>query len=314
VKRLALIKDNTSFWKIYEPMFKEHSADVVTLDIFSYEDQQRLLNEEWDGVFWRAKHDPKYRDLAKRFISLFDKIQGSKTFPSFNDYWYYDDKMAQSFLFQKLNIPTPNTFVFYHKDEALDFIQSKTKYPLIFKSPSGAGSANVGLLKSKLQAKRYINKAFGKGIETSSREELQRHYVYFQEYLRDNCGDFRIICYGKNRISGFFRENRPNAKFASGSGLFDLGDVPTDVLKFAYMVQKKLNFPTVMSYDIMKDNEDNWVVGEISSIFGDLNTLSIYDKAMHYQVLNNQFIKQENFVDDSQYFIDSLIKEWGWNE
>lgn len=175
MKRLALIKDVTNFWKIYEPMFKEHSVDVVTLDIFSYEDQQRLLNEEWDGVFWRAKHDPKYRDLAKRIISLFDRNEDVKVFPSREDYWHYDDKMAQSFLFQKLNIPIPKTYVFYDKEEALEFIKNKTEFPLIYKASSGAGSANVGLLKNKFRANFYIKKAFGKGIKTSFRDDLQRH-------------------------------------------------------------------------------------------------------------------------------------------
>ncbi len=314
MKRLALIKDVTDFWKIYEPMFKEYSIDVVTLDIFNYEDQQKILNEEWDGFFWRAKHDPKFRDLAKRFFSLFDKNDEVKTFPSWDDYWHYDDKMTQSFLFQKFDIPTPKTFVFYNKEEALDFVENKTEYPLIYKSSSGAGSANVGLLKNKSQSKYYIKKAFGKGIKTFFREDLQRFYVYFQEYLKNNDGDYRIVCFGKERIFGFYRENKPNQKFASGSGIINYGKIPNDVLTLAYSTHEKLGFPIVMSYDIMKDNDENWVVGEMSVIFGDLKSKNIYIKSPHYLVKKNEFIHLENPGDIQQYFIDNLIKEWGWSD
>ena len=239
MKRLALIKDVTNFWKIYEPILRENSIDVVTLDIFSYNDQQRLLNEKWDGFIWRAKHDPKFRDLAKRFISLFDKTLGIKTFPSWNDYWHYDDKIAQSFLFQKLKIHSPNTFIFYDKNEALDFVSNKAQFPIIFKSSSGAGSSNVGMLKSIQQAKRYIKKAFGKGIETFFKEDLQRNYVYFQEYLKNNDGDYRVICLGDKRIIGFYRENSPSEKFASGSGLISYKKLPNDLLQFVSRVHRK---------------------------------------------------------------------------
>ena len=295
-------------------MFKEYSIDVITLDIFNYEDQQRLLNEEWDGVFWRAKHNPKYRDLAKRVISLFDNSEGVKVFPSRNDYWHYDDKMAQSFLFQKLNITAPNTFVFYNKDEALEFIKSKTEFPLIYKASSGAGSANVGLLKSKFQANLYVKKAFGKGIETSFKEDLQRHYVYFQEFLKNNDGDYRIICLGDERILGFYRANRPNAKFASGSGLLDYSEIPNDILTLVYDAHKKLNSPAWMSYDIMKDNDGNWVIGEISVINGDLDSLDIYKQCRHYLIKDGKFTENKSEINLLQYFIDSLVKKWGWNE
>ncbi len=293
-------------------MFREFSVDVVTLDVFKYEDRQRLLNEEWDGVFWRAKHDPKFRDLAKRFFSLFNKTDGLKTFPSWDDYWHYDDKMVQSFLFQKLDIPTPKTFVFYNKKEALTFVSDKTEFPLICKSSSGAGSSNVGMLKGKLQAKRYVKKVFGKGIETFFKEDLQRFYVYFQEYLANNKGDYRIVCYGEKRMFGFFRKNKPNQKFASGSGMIDYIEIPNDILTLVYNAHEKLSFPTVMSYDVMKDNNNNWVIGEISVIFGDLKSKTIYEKANHYSIVENQFRKIDNPGDIQQYFISNLLKKWDW--
>ena len=311
MKRLALVKDVTDFWKVYEPMFKEYSIDVVTLDIFNYEDQQRILNEEWDGFIWRPKHDPHIRNLAKRFIYFFDQELKIKTFPSWNSYWHYDDKIAQYQLFTRFNIPTPKTNIFFNKEEAIEFV-SNIGFPLVYKASTGAGSSNVGLLKNKSQAKRYIKKAFGKGIETFFKEDLQRGYVYFQEYLKNNDGDYRIVCYGNERISGFFRYNRDNAKFASGSGKFNFNPLPEDLLEFTYKVHQQLGSKPVMSYDILKDNSNNWVITEISVVFGDINIWDVYRKAPTYKIENNYFKRLDENNKDHEYFIDLLLKKWGW--
>jgi len=113
---------------------------------------------------------------------------------------------------------------------------------------------------------------------------------------------------------GFYRKNKPNQKFASGSGIINYDKTPNDVLTLAYSTHEKLGFPKVMSYDIMKDNDENWVVGEMSVIFGDLRSKNIYIKSSHYLVKKNDFIHLENPGDIQQYFIDNLIKEWGWSD
>ena len=108
-----LIKDITKFWTVYKPELEKYGVEVILLDIFQWNDQKRLLNEDWDGFIWRAKHDPKFRDLAKRFISLLDRSEGIKTFPSWDTYWHYDDKVAQLFLFKNLNIPSPKVSIIF---------------------------------------------------------------------------------------------------------------------------------------------------------------------------------------------------------
>jgi len=315
VKRLALIKDSMNFWKVYKPIFKDYSIEVVTLDIFNYEDQQRVLNEKWDGFFWRAKHDPKYRDLAKRFIYLFEKKIGVKTFPSWDDYWLYDDKMAQTFLFNKLNISSPKTFIFYNKEEGIEFAEKYEKYPLVYKASSGAGSANVGLLKSKSQTKRYIKKVFGNGIKTSFKEDLQRFYVYFQEYLSDNEGGYRVVCHSNKMLYGYFKYNDKNSKFATGLGNIDLSPPHEDLLKFAYGVHKLLDFPQVMSYDIFKDNSGNYSVLEMSVIYSGLDSFQKNIDAPKFEVNEkHEIIRIENNVDYHARFINLLLKKWNWIE
>ena len=141
---------------------------------------------------------------------------------------------------------------------------------------------------------------------------MQRNYVYFQEYLKNNDGDYRVICLGDKRVIGFYRENRPSEKFASGSGLISYKKLPNDLLQFVSRVHRKLNSPIWMSYDIMKNNNDNWVIGEISVINGDLDSIDIYKKSYHYLLDDEKFIETESAIDVQQYFIFNLLKEWGW--
>lgn len=313
MKRLALIKDITKFWTVYKPELEKYGIDVVLLDVFKNKDLNRLLDEEWDGFIWRAKHDPKFRDLAKRLISLFDKKLGVKTFPAWNDYWLYDDKMAQSFLFQKLQIPTPKTFVFYNKEEAIDFVEKYENYPLVYKSSSGAGSANVGFLKNKLQAKRYIKKAFGKGLETFFKEDLQRFYVYFQEFLSNNEGGYRVVCHSNKMLYGYYKFNDENSNVATGLGKIDFSPLPADLLQFSFNVHRLLGFPLVMSYDVFKDNIGNFSVLEMSVIYSGLDSFQKNIEAVKFEITEeNKFLQMEKKNNYHEYFIKLLLKEWGW--
>ena len=314
MKKLALIKDCTGFWELYEPILEKHSINVVPLDIFKDKDNERLLNEEWDGFIWRAKHDPKIRNLAKKTIYLFDKVLETKTFPSWDSYWHYDDKISQAYLFRKLKIPTPETFIFYNKEDAIDYVKNRTKFPLISKSSTGAGSSNVGLLKNKFQAKRYINKAFGKGIQTYFMEDLQKDYVYFQEFLSNNEGGYRIVCHSNRMLYGYFKYNDENSKFATGLGKIDFSPLPEELIQFVFNVHEKLGFPQVMSYDIFKDNNENYSVLEISTIYSGLDSFGKNIAAIKYEIIgNNEFKPMDCEVNYHEYFISNLLKDWGWS-
>ncbi len=307
--KIALVKDITKLWTVYKPELEKYGADVVLLDIFKEKDLERLLVEDWDGFIWRAKHDPYIRDLAKSILYYFDVELGVKTFPSWNSYWNYDNKVAQSFVLKRNKINTPINSVFYDKEEALHFAKT-TKYPIVFKASTGAGSSNVHLLKSKSQSIRLINKAFGKGIKTFFREDLQRNYVYFQEFLENNSIDYRIVCYRDERITGFSRIANKDG-FASGSGEYSFEEPPMDLLKFIYETHLKLGNKLVMAYDVMKDNKGEWAITEMSVVYADLATWSGDSPTPTYAIDNNGiFERVENKENDHKYFMNLLARDW----
>ena len=308
--KIALVKDVNKFWTIYGPELEKRGADVHYIDIFKSADRNRLLDENWDGFIWRAKHDPFIRNLAKRFIYFFDVELKVKTFPSWDAYWHYDDKVAQAFVFQKYKINSPRNYVFYDKEEALEFA-NRTEYPVVFKSAHGSGSANVWLVKKKSQAVKLIKQAFGKGIKTFFTEDILRKYVYFQEFLKDNSYDYRVVCYSDERIAAFTRIANKDG-FASGSGKYSFDEPPMDLLLFVREVHRKLGDKLTMAYDVMKDNSGNWAITEMSVVYADLNSWTGDSPTPTYSIEKDGSLKRiENKENDHIYFIDLLARKWG---
>lgn len=292
-KKAALVKDKNGFWELYKPILEQHDYDVQLLNLFTDFDQKKMLESQWDVFIWRAKHNPKERNPAKRLIYFAESILKLKSYPDWKTFNLFDDKIAQHYFLYNKQIPCPETFVFYNKEDAIEFSET-AQYPIIFKAATGAGSSNVGLLKNKRETQRHIKRAFGKGINTFFESDLQKDYVYFQKFLEGNQGDFRLVCFGE-RIDGFFRNNRKNKPFASGSYDFDLKELPEDLLNFVDGVNKKLGFD-VMSYDLLKDGV-NWVITEMSVVYGDLKD-EVYNNCLKYKRTSSgtwqKFSSEEN--------------------
>ncbi len=308
IKKAALVKDRNGFWRIFKPVLEEQSYEVSVFDLRFDDEQKRLLESKWDAFIWRAKHTPKERIPAKRFISLMSEL-GVNCYPDWKSYSHYDDKIAQSYLMMFNRIPVPETYVFYDKDTALNFA-SATNYPLIYKSTHGAGSANVGLLENKKKALKYIKKVFGKGMKTFFASDYQRDYVYLQEFAEGNEGDFRLVCFDNN-IEGFFRNNRKDKPFASGSHDFNLNEIPLDLLDFVYEINENLGYD-VMSYDIIKSH-GKWVIAEISVVYGDLKD-EIYNRSlMYYRDELGRWSNHSPAENHHVRVLKSIIKKWKTN-
>ena len=96
-------------------------------------------------------HQASPTDIVMAKSLLFSLEQsGTKVFPDFNTAWHFDDKVAQKYLLEALEIDLVPTWVFYDKKTANDWIE-KTSFPKVFKLKGGAGSQNVQLAKTKFR-------------------------------------------------------------------------------------------------------------------------------------------------------------------
>ena len=114
-------------------------------------------------------HHGNYKDVitAKSILYALEHA-GVKVFPNFHTGWHFDDKVAQKYLLEAIDAPMIPSYVFYDKNEALDWAETTT-YPKVFKLKGGAGAANVKLVRSNKEASKLINTAFGKGFSQFNR-------------------------------------------------------------------------------------------------------------------------------------------------
>lgn len=252
-------------------------------------------------IFW-WRHDNGDSRLAGTLIPILESELGVKCLPNAQTCWTYDDKIRQYFLLRQHGFPIVDSWIFWDKQKALDWIET-APVPIVFKLSGGAGSENVILVRTRALGRKLIRRMFSSGIESTripwgntrwldlnlKRElrhwaanhlrnlrgiatpALERHknYAYFQRFLPDNHYDTRITVIG-NRAFGFRRYTRDNDFRASGSGRLDYDNRQIDerCLKIAFEISRKMRFQS-MAYDFLYDADRKPVFCEISYNFVD---------------------------------------------
>lgn len=295
--------------------------------------------KDCDALMWHHHH-AKYKDVltAKRILFALEHA-GIKVFPDFNTGWHFDDKVAQKYLLESIDAPLVPSYVFYDKKQALDWAESTT-YPKVWKLKGGAGAVNVKLMRSKNEAIKLINKAFGKGFSQFNRlgnlkerykkyksgkdtllgvakglgrliiptefaklQSRERGYVYFQEFVPNNSFDIRVIVID-NKAFAIKRLTRDNDFRASGSGniIFDKNLIDERCVQIAFDVNKRLNCQSV-AYDFVFDTNNNPLIVEISYGFA----MEAYDACPGYWDSSLQW--HEGKFNPQEWMVEHLIKE-----
>ncbi len=263
-----------------------------------------------DALMWHINNFD-YRDqVFAKYVFKAAEEMGIIVFPKYDDVWHYDDKVAQKYLLEAIDAPMVESYAFYDKKTAREWVNSTT-FPKVFKLRKGSGSKNVNLVKTKPQAISIINKMFGKGIQPLSmfgqlQERLMKYkqgkenllgllkgiirlfigtpylrmsvrekgYVYFQDFYPDNLFDLRIYTIG-NRVFGVKRMTRDNDFRASGSDkmIYDKEQLDPKCIQIARETSSKLNSLT-LAYDFIYDRNHNPKIIEISCVF---NPARFYD-------------------------------------
>lgn len=245
-----------------------------------------------------------HEQIGHTILPVVEQIDTIKCLPNYRNYWPYDDKIRQYYLLRQHNFPVIDTYVFWNKKSALDWIET-APLPTVFKLKGGASSSNVLLIKSRRQGKKLIRKMFGsgvksgklptsghvkfkqfdwwktirhqggnllktiKGVEVNQRWQLHKNYVLFQHFLPGNTFDIRVAVIG-GRAFAFRRMNRENDFRASGSGNadFDHEAIDLNCIRIALDVSRKMKFHT-MSYDFLYGKDNQPLISEMSYTFVD---------------------------------------------
>ncbi len=296
--------DKYSYSHRWIEYLESKGIDVLKTDLKRNDVIEKLKG--CDGVMWHWYHIPDDKQAAPKILDAIEENLKLDVFPDFPTRWHYDEKLAQHYLLNALDVPRIKSWVFWDYNEALAFLESAV-YPLVFKLSVGAASANVIKVGNISEAKFYVDKTFKKVFFPYSLHEfelnwkhlnprylkgvikralfsipyiikndypplpeyylVQKNYAYFQEFCANNSHDIRITVIG-DRAFGFTRANRADDFRASGSGKvdYDLAKIPLDAVKLAFETSKKMNVQS-MAYDIMYDNNRNLVINEVTYCF-----------------------------------------------
>lgn len=257
-----------------------------------------------NGLMWHwILNDYKAMLLAHQLTLSLEK-KGMNVFPDVNSSWHYNDKLGQKYLLEAIDAPLVNTYIFFTKKEALEWLESAI-FPKVFKLRGGSGSVNVSLVKNKQKARHLINKAFKQGFSHINRinrlrnriwdykknknfytfkkvlagvarvfipNEIERFshnekgYIYFQDFIADNDFDTRLVVVG-NRCFGVRRFCRKGDFRASGSGVYDASPqlINIECVKIAFSVANQLGAQSI-AFDFVFVQGDPKIV-EISYCF-----------------------------------------------
>jgi glutathione synthase/RimK-type ligase-like ATP-grasp enzyme len=262
---------------------------VSEVDVWRHDILRQLRGVH--GLMWRFAQYSDHRQLARRLLPALERYGGIELYPDQNTAWHYDDKIAQAYAFELLEIPHPRTWVFYTRGNAEEWL-AEADFPLVMKLATGAGSSNVRLIKSAREANRWLDLLFGGGVESFDEAALpkplrraaragaevvagralysekywdrHKNYALFQQFCPGNDFDTRIAVCGKLAF-GFRRFNREGDFRASGSGQLDYTPEKVDpaFIEIAFSIAEKLQLQAV-SIDGLYDPDGRPCVGEIS--------------------------------------------------
>jgi glutathione synthase/RimK-type ligase-like ATP-grasp enzyme len=275
ISHIRLECDDRDFW-----------SRVTDLDLF---------------IFW-WRHDNGDWRLASTLIPILEEQLKLNCLPNVRTCWAYDDKIRQYYLLRRLGFPMVDSWIFWDKDKALDWLAT-APLPLVFKLSGGAGSENVTLVKDRARAGKLIKRMFGSGIQSTRIPwgntrwldfklkgeirhrvadavrnlrgvslpalEVHKNYIYFQKFLPGNTYDTRVTVIG-NRAFAYRRYTRDNDFRSSGSGKIDYDAKAIDLnfVKMGHAISKKLCFQT-MAYDFLYDKDKKVTLCEMSYNFID---------------------------------------------
>lgn len=292
-----------------------------------------------DVLMWHHHHGD-YKDVLFSKQLLFSLEQtGKYVFPDLNTNWHFDDKVGQKYLLEAIGAPLVPSYVFYLKKDALYWV-NETSFPKVFKLRGGAGASNVKLVKSKTEAIKLVNRAFGKGFSQFNRfgnlkERFRKYrdgkdtfagvlkgigrliiptdfakkhppekgYIYFQDFIPNNKYDVRIIIIG-NKAYGIKRMVRDNDFRASGSGniIYDRHQIDENCVKIAFNVNRKLNCQSI-AFDFVFDEMGRPLIVEISYGFA----VNAYDSCPGFWDSNMTWY--EGKFNPQEWMIENLINK-----
>lgn len=317
---------------------KEKGIEFEALDILKIDPIKELTR--FDVLLWHFGQYNYADMLEARAIMRMAKKMGLYVFPTEEDCWHFDDKVAEMYALQAVDAPIPESRVFYDYDTVNKWIEEGQIFPKVAKLRTGSGSHNVKLIKSASALRRYAHRMFGTGFnpapslfyKTTSNVRSshdwktlkakakripeflrtlagaksfphEKGYVYLQEFIPNDGFDMKVVVVG-DKCTAITRPIRTHDFRASGGGevVFDKSKLTNDVVQTAFKISDKMGF-TCMGYDMVINNKTGkCVIIEIS--YGFSHTALMIPKGYY----DRNYIWHNEPLNTPFEIIDNIIK------
>lgn len=310
------------------------SADVI--DLLSNDWQQQLGRNSYDAFILKPSGlFSQLKQLYDERVMILSGLSNTLIYPSLQELLLYENKRFLRDWLLARKLPHAQTYVFFSKAEAENFLGNHTKYPLVAKTNIGASGSGVAILKSNAEVNRYISDAFGKGIYTSTGPKFkkgmllkkigkvfssgehvrsrikiykqmlsnpQKGFVIFQEFI-PHTFEWRCVRIGD---SYFAHKKIARNNKSSGTLMKDYSEVPLSLLDFIRNISEENKLNSV-AIDIF-EHDDQYLINEIQCIFGQSDPYQMLVNGVpgRYRWINNSWLFEEGMF-NTNYSYDLRV-------
>jgi glutathione synthase/RimK-type ligase-like ATP-grasp enzyme len=281
---------------------RKNEIEYRLIDLSQEDWMEQVQESETDCFLARP---PAQRASSKQMyderLHTISQILKLPIYPTLEEILIYENKRMLSYWLKANQIPCPGTWIFYKKDQAMNFLNLNI-FPIVAKTAIGASGSGVKILKNQNEYIQYITHAFsGKGIsrtwgvnlrrgdlikraikrlknipefikymhhkKMTVTSEPQRWHVLLQEYIKSDY-EWRCVRIGES----FFGHKKLASKGEKKSGTSEVSwdPPPEKLLDFVKEVTEKGNF-LCQAVDIFEDPNGNYLVNELQAFWGSKN-------------------------------------------
>lgn len=325
----------------------KHRIEWELIDLTRADWLERINRKPFDGLLlsppgWTTP----FKTLFDERITILDSASGIPLYPSAEEILIYENKKYLSYWLAANKIPHPRTWVFYYEEEAQEFIETAA-LPIVGKTSIGGGGSGVHILRTRKDARDYINNIFsgkGAGLQVGPqwrkkgfvgrvfkkllhpqelkakfqlykhlRTEVQKDFVILQEHI-PHTFEWRCVRIGE---SFFAHKKMVKGDKASGSLLKGYENPPLKLFDFVKQVTDKRHFLS-QSVDIFETPDGQYLVNEMQCIFGqsDPYQMLVDGQPGRYRLIDGvwtfeagDFNRVESFLLRLEHFLEILTEK-----
>lgn len=265
--RLGIISDfSGQMHRFYIDACKDMNVSYRVLDLVAENWLDAFHRDDCDAyLVWPTIQSTTIKQLFDDRLYLLETEMGKALYPTWKECWLTEHKPRLRDWLGARNFPQTRTWVFYERQDALDFAETAS-LPLVVKTAMGASASGVKVIHQRSALRSMIRRAFDRGLRPRGFDANDRQwgFIYIQEYLPD-VHEWRMVRIGDS-FFGYRKERGPSGLHSASHdwSWLDPGPRLLDLLR---QVTNAGGF-TSMDVDVFQTLDDQLFISELQTVFG----------------------------------------------